>query len=98
MTNDNIHLNSTREREKAMKALAVAKSIDRKVVFIPRGISGEHLEKREQKNSQRTPKGIDRDDVLKLHNSGMSSMEIAKELNVSRQAVHYHLRNKDLEK
>lgn len=34
-----VHPNKNKEREKALAALAVAKSIPRKVVFLPKGAS-----------------------------------------------------------
>lgn len=37
-------------------------------------------------------KGIDTDEVLRLHNEGMNNMEIARELGCSEMAVRYHLK------
>lgn len=37
-------------------------------------------------------KGIDTEDVLRLHNEGMNNMEIARELGCSEMAVRYHLK------
>lgn len=96
MLEERINLHPSKERLKAIKALEEAKKIERQVVFLPRGISGEHLQKRETANNQRSTKGIDRADVLKLYNEGNTAAQIAKALKVTRQTVYYHLNNLEI--
>lgn len=79
-----------REKLKGEKSLALAQKIPRKIVFIPRGITGDMLGQntslsRGRNNSNK----LDHSEVLKMLNEGVKQSVVAKHFKVSSQAISY---------
>ena len=77
-----------REKIKGEKALAIAKSIPRKVVFVPRGITGEIFSQKSASNiGINGGKNIDHAEVLRMLNDDVQQSKVAKHFRVSSQAI-----------
>lgn len=89
--------NQAKEKLKGEKALAIAKSIPRKVVFVPRGITGEIFSQKSPSNRGiNGGKNIDHAEVLRMLNDGVQQSKVAKHFKVSSQAISY-IKNKNQE-
>jgi len=84
-----------RQKIKAEQALQVAKTIQRKTIVVPRGITGDLLTGKNQMPNNKNPKtkGINHDDVLKMLKDGVKHSEVAKKFKVSTQSISY-IKNK----
>ena len=83
-----------KEKLKGEKALAIAKNIPRKTVFIPRGITGEIFSQKALSNRGiNGGKNLDHSEVLKMINEGVKQSVVAKYFKVSSQAISY-IKNK----
>lgn len=80
-----------REKLKGEKALATAKAIDRKVVFIPRGITGDVLSEKYQLRTvaQGRKTKLNHSEVLKMLNDGSTQSEVARKFKITKQMVSY---------
>lgn len=77
-----------RELIKAQKALAVAKSIKRKVVYLPRGITGEIFNDGFNNFRNKTKK-LDHSEVLQCIKEGMPHKDLIQKFKVTSQAISY---------
>lgn len=82
---------SKRRKIAGEKALTKAKAIKRKVIFAPKGMTGEMLSNSRNVRSVRSPshKGIDHAKVLEMLKKGIKQSDIAKEFKVSSQTISY---------
>lgn len=86
--------NQAKEKLKGEKALAIAKSIPRKVVFVPRGITGEVFGSEfNLTNCRSKTRKLDHSEVLECIKQGMSHKDMVQKFKVSSQAISY-IKNK----
>ena len=78
-------------RAKAIIALAKAKAIPRKTVYVPKGVTGEIMTGTPiQHGGRRTPRRqIDHEAVLARIKEGANHSQVAKEFKITRQSVIY---------
>lgn len=79
------------EKIKGEKALKIAKAIKRKVIFVPRGVTGDMLAGEKQVRNPRNPtqKGLDHAKILEMLKDGKSQSELAKKFKVTVQTISY---------
>ena len=83
-----------KERQRGLKALEIAKAIPRKVIYIPRGITGDILtDSPTYYQKSRKRKNIDHREVLKMLKDGVSQTETARKFSITKQMVSY-IKNK----
>jgi hypothetical protein len=79
-----------KHRENGLKALALAQKIPRKIVFIPRGITGDILgQNKSLSRGRNNSNKLDHSEVLKMLNEGVKQSVVAKHFKVSSQAISY---------
>lgn len=83
------------EKIKGEKALKIAKAIKRKVIFVPRGVTGDMLAGKKQVRDPRSPKkkGLDHEKILQMLKDGKSQSELARKFKVTAQTISY-IKNK----
>ena len=79
-----------KHRQNGLKALALAQKIPRKIVFIPRGITGDMLcQNTSLSRGRNNSNKLDHSEVLKMLNEGVKQSVVAKHFKVSSQAISY---------
>ena len=83
-------IEQSKNRIKAIQNLEIAKAIPRKVIFLPRGVTGDFISEKKQGYNNRNPKpkGINHQDVLEMLKTHNQS-EVARHFRITSQAVSY---------
>ena len=79
-----------KEKLKGEKALAIAKAIPRKTVFVPRGISGEvFYQGVDMAKGLNSGRKLNHSKVMEMLNEGVKKSEVATKFKVTNQAIDY---------
>lgn len=80
-----------REKIKGEKALAIAKAIPRKVIYLQKGITGSVLsdDRPLYFSHNKRKHNIDHSEVMKMLNDGSTPSEVARKFRITKQMVSY---------